>query len=70
VSRSKSTQLTGVVIVLLALLVAGCGGGKKSAATTTATTTSASGASIQAPASIKSAGTLVFCSDITYPPEE
>jgi polar amino acid transport system substrate-binding protein len=70
VSRSRSTPLAGAVIVLLALVVAGCGGGKKSAATTTATTTSAGGASIQAPASIKSAGTLVFCSDITYPPEE
>jgi len=70
VSRSKSTSLAGVVIVLLALVVAGCGGSKKSAATTIATTTSAGGASIQAPASIKSAGTLVFCSDITYPPEE
>ncbi len=69
-SRSKSTSLAGVVIVLLALVVAGCGGSKKSAATTIATTTSAGGASIQAPASIKSAGTLVFCSDITYPPEE
>ncbi len=69
-SRSRLTPLAGVVIVLLALIVAGCGGGKKSAATTAATTTSAGGASIQAPASIKSAGTLVFCSDITYPPEE
>jgi polar amino acid transport system substrate-binding protein len=70
VSRSRLTPLAGVVIVLLALAVAGCGGGKKSAATTAATATSAVGASIQAPASIKSAGTLVFCSDITYPPEE
>jgi polar amino acid transport system substrate-binding protein len=70
VSRSKLTPPAVVVIVLLALIVAGCGGGKKSAATTAATTTSPGGASIQAPASIKSAGTLVFCSDITYPPEE
>ena len=69
-SPSRLTPPAGAVIVLLALIVAGCGGGKKSAATTTATTTSAGGASIQAPASIKSAGTLVFCSDITYPPEE
>ena len=68
-SRSKLTALAGAVILLVALLAAGCGGGKKSAATT-ATTTSAGGSSIQAPASIKGAGTLVFCSDITYPPEE
>ena len=32
--------------------------------------TAGSGASITAPASIASAGKLVFCSDITYPPEE
>jgi polar amino acid transport system substrate-binding protein len=68
VSRSKLTALAGALIVLLAL-VAGCGGSsKKSAVTTAAATTS--GSSIQAPASVKSAGTLVFCSDITYPPEE
>jgi len=70
VFRSKVIALAGVLIVLLALLAAGCGGGKKSAATTATTTTSGGGASIQAPASIKSAGTLAFCSDITYPPEE
>jgi len=63
--------LAGAVLVLLTLAVAGCGGSSnKSAATTTATTTSASGSQIQAPASIKSAGKLAFCSDITYPPEE
>jgi polar amino acid transport system substrate-binding protein len=67
VSRSKLTALAGALVVLLALIAAGCGGGgKKSAATTTTT----SSAPIQAPASISSAGKLVFCSDITYPPEE
>jgi polar amino acid transport system substrate-binding protein len=66
VSRSKLTALAGALIVLVALGAAGCGGsGKKAAATTTN-----SSASITAPASIASAGTLVFCSDITYPPEE
>ena len=69
-SRSKLTALAGALVVLLALIAAGCGGSSKSAATTAATTTSGAGSSIQAPASIKSAGTLVFCSDITYPPEE
>ncbi|MDX6369779.1 MAG: polar amino acid transport system substrate-binding protein [Gaiellaceae bacterium] len=68
-SRSKLTALAGATAVTLALLAAGCGGSSnKSAATTT--TSAGSGASITAPASIKSAGTLVFCSDITYPPEE
>src|SRR5947199_8644134 len=62
--------LAGTIVVLLsALAVTGCGGGGKSSATTSATTTSG-GASIPAPSSIKSAGKLVFCSDITYPPEE
>src|SRR5437870_8873679 len=62
--------VAGTIVVLLsALALVGCGGSSnKSSATTT--TTSGGGASIQAPASIKSAGTLVFCSDITYPPEE
>src|SRR5207247_2531968 len=68
-SRSRLTVLAGALVVLVPLIAAGCGGSsKKSAATTAATTTSAS--SIQAPASVKSAGKLVFCSDITYPPEE
>jgi polar amino acid transport system substrate-binding protein len=64
--------IAGIIVVLAgSLAAAGCGGsGNKSSATTAATTTSASGASIQAPAAIKSAGKLVFCSDITYPPEE
>jgi len=65
VSRSKLTALAGALIVLLALFAAGCGGSSKKAATTTG-----SSASITAPSAIASAGTLVFCSDITYPPEE
>jgi polar amino acid transport system substrate-binding protein len=70
VARPKTITLAGTIVVLLsALTVTGCGGGGKSSATTSATTTSG-GASIQAPAAIKSAGKLVFCSDITYPPEE
>ena len=65
-SRPKVNLVTGTLFALLAIIAAGCGGGgKKSAATTTSP-----GASIQAPASISSAGKLVFCSDITYPPEE
>jgi polar amino acid transport system substrate-binding protein len=68
---SKTTALAGALVLLVALLVAGCGGGSKnSSATTTQTTASGGGASITAPAAIKSAGSLAYCSDITYPPEE
>src|SRR5207248_11324527 len=52
----------------VAALGAGGGDGKKASKTTTASTGTT--AKIQAPANIKSAGKLVFCSDITYPPEE
>ena len=59
------------VLLLLTAFVAGCGGSSKSSSsTTTATTASSGGSAIQAPASVKSAGMLVFCSDISYPPEE
>jgi polar amino acid transport system substrate-binding protein len=68
VSRSKLTALAGALVVLVALVAAGCGGGSKSS--NNATTSTTSGAAIQAPASISSAGKLLFCSDITYPPEE
>jgi polar amino acid transport system substrate-binding protein len=65
--------VVGLATALLALLAAGCGGGSKTktviapAGTTSSTTPSVA---VQAPANIKSAGKLVFCSDITYPPEE
>jgi polar amino acid transport system substrate-binding protein len=54
------------------LLLAGCGGGgdDESAATTGSTSTGAAGSKISAPKEIADAGVLVFCSDITYPPEE
>ncbi len=59
------------------LVVAGCGGSKKASTTTTqppaastASGTTEGGGAIAAPSAIKSAGKLVFCSDITYPPEE
>ncbi len=63
------------VILSVALLAAGCGSKKASTTTTqppaasTASGTTEGGA-IAAPSGIKSAGKLVFCSDITYPPEE
>jgi polar amino acid transport system substrate-binding protein len=67
--RRLSVSLFVPVALFLMLTAAGCGGGSKSS---NATTTSASGGgpSITPPANIKSAGKLVFCSDITYPPEE
>ena len=67
--RSKTFVLAGAIVLLLAFAGSGCGGSSKSSESTT-TTTAGSGASITAPASIASAGKLVFCSDITYPPEE
>jgi polar amino acid transport system substrate-binding protein len=71
VFRSKTFVLAGAIVLLLAFAASGCGGSSKSSeSTTTQTTTAGSGASITAPASIASAGKLVFCSDITYPPEE
>jgi polar amino acid transport system substrate-binding protein len=66
-------HLLGILLTLVALafLAAGCGGGdEEKGATTTATTTTTGSGQIAAPANIKSAGKLVFCSDITYPPEE
>lgn len=69
-SRSKLIALAGALVVLAALVAAGCGGGKKSSNATTSTSGTTGGSAISAPASIKSAGKLVFCSDITYPPEE
>jgi polar amino acid transport system substrate-binding protein len=68
VSRSRLIALAGALVVLTVLVATGCGGGSKSS--NSGTTTASSGSAIQAPASISSAGKLVFCSDITYPPEE
>ncbi|MBA3736644.1 MAG: ABC transporter substrate-binding protein [Actinobacteria bacterium] len=67
--RSKAFVLAGTLVVLLALAASGCGGSSKKSSEST-TTTAGNSTSITAPASIKSAGQLVFCSDITYPPEE
>jgi polar amino acid transport system substrate-binding protein len=71
--RLTRNHLLGILLTLVALafLAAGCGGGdEEKGATTTATTTTTGSGQIAAPANIKSAGKLVFCSDITYPPEE
>ena len=64
-----SLRLNVIVPIVLGVVVltAGCGGGGDNSANTGETTNAAS---IQPPDNIKSAGRLVFCSDITYPPEE
>jgi polar amino acid transport system substrate-binding protein len=67
--RVKKLLLCSLALLFIAVLAAGCGSKKKSQSTTT-TSKSGGGSSITAPAKIKSAGKLVFCSDITYPPEE
>jgi polar amino acid transport system substrate-binding protein len=53
-----------VLLIVLGLLVAGCGGSKKKSSS------SSSKAAIKAPSSIADSGKLIFCSDVTYPPEE
>jgi polar amino acid transport system substrate-binding protein len=70
VLRSKRFVLAGTLLVLLALATSGCGGSSSKNSQATSTTSAGNGASVTAPASVKSAGQLVFCSDITYPPEE
>ena len=66
---SRASLLFVPVLLALLLIAAGCGGSSKSS-NAYGTTTSGAAASITPPANIKSAGKLVFCSDITYPPEE
>ena len=72
--RPKTPSVTGLALLaLVVVLAAGCGGSSKKAATTTTTSTAASttpAVAIAPPSNIKKAGKLVFCSDITYPPEE
>jgi polar amino acid transport system substrate-binding protein len=64
--RASSLLVPFVIAVILA--ATGCGGGEKASAPEKTSTGEA--ASITAPSSIENAGKLVFCSDITYPPEE
>ena len=59
-----------LALLTIAAFLAGCGGSSKKSAPTTTAAPAGGGAAIQAPGSVKSAGTLVFCSDISYPPEE
>lgn len=69
--KLHASSLSLPAVLAFALVLAGCGGGSKSSSSSGTTTSSQGSASAVAPpASIKSSGTLVFCSDITYPPEE
>jgi polar amino acid transport system substrate-binding protein len=64
----KRTFAALFAIAFAAVAAAGCGGGgNKSSSSSTQSTTSSE---ITAPANIKSAGKIVYCSDIEYPPEE
>jgi polar amino acid transport system substrate-binding protein len=62
------TSPIAALVAVIALTAAGCGG--KSAGSSTAQSGSTQAGAVQAPANIKSAGKIVYCSDITYPPEE
>jgi polar amino acid transport system substrate-binding protein len=64
------TSSVSLLVVAFLLAVAGCGGGSKSSSSGTTTSGSGSGSALPTPSSVKSSGTLAFCSDITYPPEE
>jgi polar amino acid transport system substrate-binding protein len=64
----KRTLAALFVISAAAIAAAGCGGGGSKSSDTSTQPTTSSG--ITAPSNIKSAGKIVFCSDITYPPEE
>ena len=68
--KLRASSLSFPVVLAFALVLAGCGGGTKSSSSGTTTSSQSSGSAITAPAGVKSSGTLVFCSDITYPPEE
>jgi len=68
--KLRAASLSLFVLLAFAGVLAGCGGGSKSSSGTTTSSSPSSGSAIAAPASVKSSGALVFCSDITYPPEE
>jgi polar amino acid transport system substrate-binding protein len=68
--KLRPSSLSLLVVLAFVGVLAGCGGGSKSSSSGTTTSSQNSGSAITAPAGVKSSGTLVFCSDITYPPEE
>jgi polar amino acid transport system substrate-binding protein len=57
------------VLAIAPMAIAACGS-SSSGSTTTAAPAGGGSGTIAAPAAIKSAGKIVFCSDISYPPEE
>ncbi len=59
-----------LALAALALVALAAGCGSSSGSGGGGTTSGGSSAAVPPPSSIQSAGKLVFCSDITYPPEE
>lgn len=71
----RPLALLGLLAVALALVLTACGGDDSSSSSGASTPAGSSGSpgtssGIALPASIKSAGKVVVCSDMTYPPEE
>lgn len=65
---TRTRRAAALIAAASMLAVAGCGDDEKDTSSTETDTPDA--AAITAPASIKSAGKIVFCSDIAYPPME
>jgi polar amino acid transport system substrate-binding protein len=63
--RERRIATAGGLLAAALIFVAACGGSSNSSSSKSASSNPGS-----APASIKSAGKVVYCSDITYPPEE
>lgn len=61
--------ILGVSAAALALTVSACGSSSDSDSSSSASTTRAA-AKVTPPGAIASSGKLIFCSDISYPPEE
>ena len=59
-------------VIVLAAIAGGCGGGNEGSKAETggATTEGAAKGSIKTPSGLIANGKLIFCSDISYPPEE
>jgi polar amino acid transport system substrate-binding protein len=62
-ARGLRALTLGMLVCIAAVGVAACGG------STTATTSADRNAAVKAPAGLVAAGTLTYCSDMSYPPE-
>src|SRR6266508_4959005 len=63
----RSFLLLPLSLAAVALIAAGCGSSSSSSSASAGKTTAAA---ITAPPEVANAGKIVYCSDITYPPEE